>query len=124
MAKVTFQSVTGKTIDIDIVTERVNLADHNFMHPCYDLEVRINGKGAFNGQPRLVDHQKHGVCITTGFGGAPIIPVPAASLDAVKNVFDEYESELERRWRRREELEASVEPHPELRKVMGPGYFD
>jgi len=96
MKSVNFTTRGGNKIELAIITQKSNLYDNNFMSPCYDLELRINGDLQIGGATKIVINKEHGKCLKQNFGKS-MIPIPANKIDAVQGLIDEYSKELDRR---------------------------
>ena len=89
---VEFTTKKGAKIELRIVTETPNLADHNVTNKCYDLQLLVNNKRKF-GSISIIDHKDHGVCIKPQFESI-FIPVPGDKVKTVRDLIANYYSKI------------------------------
>lgn len=86
-----FKTPRGAEIVLKIISERENIADHNFRSDCWDLVVSVNGQDRTL-SPNRIDHPVHGPMLSMQEIGAPI---PADALAAVDAVFAAYHARID-----------------------------
>ena len=91
---VEFKTAKGNTVSVAIVRERSNIADANFTTRCLEVEVRVNGRMMTWGGTKLVDDAQLGMALR-GYAGTDIIPVPAAHVDAIRDLLNAFAAEHE-----------------------------
>lgn len=115
---VTFTTAGGKKIDVELVTERVNLADSNFTNSCWDLVVRVNGT-YHPGCYEIIDHPEHGEVLAWREGRV-MVKIPAEHSAAIHDILTRYRVERDEINRIAREADAKYEAHrAHMRKVMG-----
>lgn len=102
-------TIRGKTVTVEIVTSRANLADHNCQQAVYELVVSVDGVTMVGNYER-VDHAEYGPVLRPYFGRA-LIPVAVDAVEAVDAVFAEYRTESSRRRRDADAADAAYEAH-------------
>lgn len=107
MRNVSYQTASRHNIDLTIVTETPNLADHNVTNKCWDLVLTIDGDPQFGAIERL-DHPEHGPCMKSRFGKV-LVKIPADKVAAVDALIGEYKTELDARWNAAREIDDKYE---------------
>jgi hypothetical protein len=101
---VAFRTPKGTEISITLVTERGNIADHNFTEPCWALEYRVAGKLTFGTR---INHPQAGPAIELDMGTrwegkkaiaqSAVAPIPADKLAEVDALIAEFEAGVKAR---------------------------
>ena len=94
--QVDFTTASGSEVSLSIRTEMTNIVDHTVMSPCWNLRVVVADKLDRTDLDLVTDPQ-HGLCIAGRMSPKFLIPVPAASAAAVRELVETYTAEVERR---------------------------
>ena len=113
---VSFVTAGGKNIDVELVTERVNLADSNFTNSCWDLVVRVDGRYQ-PGCYEIIDHPEHGEVLAWH---RVMVKIPAEHSAAIHDILTRYRVGRDEINRLAREADAKYEARrAHMRKVMG-----
>lgn len=96
---VSFQTPRGAIVEIRLVTQRENLADHTYTVDCWAIEYRLNGNLTFG---KRIDHAQAGAAIELDMGtrseGKKVIAqsavaqIPPDKVAEVDAIIAEYEA--------------------------------
>lgn len=109
-----FKTPRGAEIVVKIISERDNIADHNFRSPCWDLMVSINGEDRML-PPKRTEHPVHGPVLSMQEIAAPI---PADALAAVDAVFAAYRARIDAEYAARDAQDRRFAMHDRLVRDM------
>lgn len=123
MEKTSFTTPKGAKIDLGIVRERPNLADHTASNiPTLAFQVHINGK-LYSGGFDYVNDPQHGPILKAYIGGAKI-QIPPQDVPKVKAILDQYKAELKAKYERQDRADKEWSDYKKgLSKIRG-GYMD